>query len=349
MPRWRELVSVGQLPRHQGTGMGSNVFENQDASGTGSTGVGSSEASLAGLVCPACGGRQWHPIPGTQGGDYARCQRCRYHVRLVQTEHERAETFEQEQQKFYGDDSFCMTQLFEELQARRVRKRIEVVTRYLKSGRLIEVGPGNGEVLARLAQLGFQVTGVEHSATMSALIQERYGIDVRVGSFEDHSFEGELFDAYLSFHVIEHVTDVPAHLKQAASIVRPGGYAFIATPNADSWEHRISHSLSPNFSPVHLQLFSCGGMTGLLDRAGFELIDLVTPSYTDAWLRVVSSCYRRLRGKRGRSGDMVTRSNTPLRRTIIKGLSVVDFPLRTVQEWLRGGNELFVVGRRVVG
>ena len=154
-----------------------------------------------------------------------------------------------------------------------------------------------------------------------------HGIDVRTGSFEDQSFDGDLYDAYLSFHVIEHVTDVHAHLKKAAGIVRPGGYAFVATPNADSWEHRLASTLSPNFSPVHLQLFSRRSLALMMDKAGWSVEDVMTPSYTDAWLRVVSSLLQATRGKRGGSGEMVSCSDTAMRRAIIRCLGAISGPV----------------------
>ncbi len=256
-------------------------------------------------TCPACGAHDWRTIADTHGGDYRCCRHCRYHLREVETEEARTEQFEHEQKNFYGEDSFCMTQLFSEMQERRVRQRIRTVTHYLPQGRLIEVGPGSGEVLRRLAQRGYEVVGVEHSPTMVQLIRDRYGLDVKVGTFEEQDFAPGSFDAYLSFHVIEHVTDVPMHLAKAAQLVRSGGMAFIATPNADSWEHRLSKSLSPNYSPVHLQLFSRSSMTRLLAQAGWDVVDVVTPCYTDSWLRVASSVWRRLRGRRGGGGELV--------------------------------------------
>ncbi len=239
-----------------------------------------------------------------------------------------------------------MTRLFAELQERRVRNRLRVIGRFLQQGRLLEVGPGSGEVLRRLAEKGYQVSGAEHSPELADVIRQNLGIPVKTGAFEQQRFEDTPYDGFLSFHVIEHVTDPIAHLRKAAELVRPGGFAFIATPNADSWEHRLVGGLSPNYSPVHLQLFSRESLTRMLQQTGWEVATVMTPCYTDAWLRIVSSLLRRLRGKRGGSGQLAQQSDTPFRRRAIALLSLLDLPLRMTQQQLRGGNELFVVGHR---
>ncbi|MCA9196665.1 MAG: class I SAM-dependent methyltransferase [Planctomycetales bacterium] len=298
-------------------------------------------------TCPACSNREWQSIQGTRGGDYLRCRICRYHVLLTDSSDDRTKAFEAEQERFYGDDnSIFFTQISYELQDARVRNRIRVLQRHLRQGKLIEVGPGSGEVLGQFKTLGYEVTGVEHSAKMAKVIRERYGIDVVVGAFEEHDFPVDYFDAYLSFHVIEHVTDVAVHLQKATDVLRPGGLAFIATPNADSWEHRFAGSLSPNFSPAHLQLFSKDSIDKMLQQAGFRIVETLTPCYTDAWLRVASSFYRNLRGRKVGYADLATRSDTPWRRRLIHAYSVADWPFRAVQSMLRGGNELFVVAKK---
>ena len=97
---------------------------------------------------------------------------------------------------------------------------------------------------------------------------------------------------------------------------------------------------------MHLQLFSPDSMTRLLDQAGWDVVNVMTPCYTDSWLRVASSFWRRMRGRRGGGGELVKRSDTPLRRTVIRILGILDAPLRGFQQVLRGGNELVLVARR---
>jgi SAM-dependent methyltransferase len=219
---------------------------------------------------------------------------------------------------------------------------------FLQSGRILEVGPGGGELLASLRALGYQVDAVEHSPALAEAIRTRWGITVHGGAFEELSFGEEAYDALLSFHVIEHVPDVAAHLAKAAQVVRRGGYFLLATPNAGSWEHRIPLGLSPNYSSAHLQLFSPRSLTLFLQRAGWQVVEMSTPSYADAWLRVASSFARRLRGKKrvAERGRFARSGSTRSRRACVQLFSVATLPCRRIQEYLNGGNELFVVAKR---
>jgi SAM-dependent methyltransferase len=195
---------------------------------------------------------------------------------------------------------------------------------------------------------GYAVEAVEHSQSLARVIQERTGVKVRIGAFEDQTIDSGAFDAFLSFHVIEHVPNVQAHLAKAAEVVRPGGYAIIATPNAGSWEHNIPFGLSPNYSSAHLQLFSERSMKMFLERTGWLLMEVHTPSYSEAWARVATSVFRRLRGKANsiQRGDLVRGEQSHKLRWVMQVFGAVTFPIRWVQEQLHWGNELIVVAKR---
>ena len=299
--------------------------------------------------CAACDSCDWKSVPETDGGAYLRCRCCHFHI---QVPHHGSvhpdDRFEEEQQRFYGQDPLCVSPLFAYLQQQRIGRRMKVLQRYLQTGRVLEVGPGGGDLLSGLAELGYQVDAVEHSPTLAALIHERWGVNVRVGAFEELPFGDTLYDALLSFHVIEHVPDAAAHLEKAARVVRRGGYAFIATPNADSWEHRMPCGLSPNYSTAHLQLFTPRSLTLLLEKTGWQVVARSTPSYADAWLRVAASVVRRVRGQHrsAERGRFARGSSTRRRKGYVQLFDGVTRPVRRVQELLQGGNELLLIAQR---
>jgi 2-polyprenyl-3-methyl-5-hydroxy-6-metoxy-1,4-benzoquinol methylase len=229
-------------------------------------------------------------------------------------------------------------------------RRARIVQSYVYPGSsIVEVGPGSGDLSSHLSERGFKMTVVEHSAPLADHLRKQPGIaEVLVGDFAAQDFQAAAFDAYCSFHVIEHVIDVNQHLTAARLAVKPGGVAVIATPNTAAWEHQLPFALSPNFDSSHFQLFSAKALLPVLHKAGWEVITVITPSYPLASLRVVTKVLRRLRRQDAETtGGAYAKSNSVLLQLCINVFAVLTWPLRKVQEILLRGNELLIVARRI--
>lgn len=141
-----------------------------------------------------------------------------------------------------------------------------------QGGRLLDVGCGGGGTMARLADLGWQVEGldVDPVAVEGA---RSLGLDVQTGTLESLSYPSDHFDAVCMGHVIEHVTDPAGVLRECYRILKPGGILSLATPNADSWGHRRFgfgwFALEP---PRHLYLFTTASLKRLVSDAGFDRV-----------------------------------------------------------------------------
>ena len=299
-------------------------------------------------VCSICGSAALSNIEGTLGGTYRACSICGYCEQALEG-CGRPDRFEAEQRKHYEDDSLCSLAIYARLQAERARRRIAAIQAHLPGGELLEVGPGNAETLLAVRQNGYTVTAVEHSSVLGERISKEFDIPVHIGDFQTMWLPAEKYDGFLSFHVIEHVADPEAHLRKAAGLVRRGGFAFVATPNARSWEHRISGRFSPNYSTAHLQLFTESSLCQLLKATGWTVVDIRTPSYVDAWLRVMTSFLRRC--------SAVVKPREPSRRGLIGSSDlktkllidiarVLSAPGRYIQEKAMQGNEIMIVAER---
>ena len=64
-------------------------------------------------------------------------------------------------------------------------------------GRLLEVGCGNGERLAHMRSLGWEVMGQEVDSTAAETVRKVYGIDVHQGSMETLDRDLGIFDAII--------------------------------------------------------------------------------------------------------------------------------------------------------
>ncbi len=298
--------------------------------------------------CNCCGANNWVRHKYTNTTHYFQCMVCNYYFQVKESVHDKECLFETEQLKFYGDNSLFLSPVYEALNSEIINRRDFIVRQFLSPGAsVVEVGPGSGDLILLLSTLGYLTTAVEHSATLAKRLLNRKNIAVIVGDFANQQFLKASYDAYLSFHVIEHVVDFKKHLIIAHECVKPNGYAIIATPNSQSWEHRLPFSLSPNYDSSHFQLFSGKSLTLVLKEAGWDVVNVTTPCYSIAWLRVITKVLRRIRGQdENATGGQYAMSSSKALRAAIVIFANLTLPFRWIQERMAGGNELLIVARR---
>ena len=115
--------------------------------------------------------------------------------------------------------------------------RDEMAVKPFEGLSLLDIGCGGGLLCEPMTRLGFSVTGVDASArnigTASAhAAQMGLVIDYRCATVESLVEAGtERFDLILNMEVVEHVVDPGQFLRDAASLLKPGGLMIIATLN----------------------------------------------------------------------------------------------------------------------
>lgn len=136
-------------------------------------------------------------------------------------------------------------------------------------GRLLEIGCGAGENLAHLAQLGWQVEGIEPDPRAASVARSR-GLVISEGNLNASSFPPASFDAIVLSHVIEHLDNPLEITKICHTLLRPNGLLVMLTPNTDAFGHRRYREnwlhLDP---PRHLFLFNKTSIHHLASLAGF--------------------------------------------------------------------------------
>ena len=159
------------------------------------------------------------------------------------------------------------------------RARTDFSVFYLPSrpgGRLLDVGCGGGAMLRRMQGLGWNVEGVDFDGQAVRTARAK-GLKVHLGTIEEQTFPQESFDALTMSHVIEHVPDPRALLRECYRILKPSGRAVVVTPNARSWGHRLYaanwRGLEP---PRHLHIFAVGSLKAAIRAAGFQKVRVFT-------------------------------------------------------------------------
>jgi len=146
--------------------------------------------------------------------------------------------------------------------------------------RLLDVGCGAGALLQRMRDRGWHVAGVE--ADPVAAERARGRLDdaaIHAGRLTDAPFPEDFFDAVTLYHVIEHMADPSLDLARCLSLLRPGGWLVIATPNSQSLgrRHFERHWLHWD-PPRHLRIFDAPSLCTALQEVGFRIESVFTPA-----------------------------------------------------------------------
>jgi len=99
--------------------------------------------------------------------------------------------------------------------------------------RVLEIGPGTGQLTRPLAEFGCRITAVELGDAMAGVARQRLGafprVDVQVAEFEAWELPREPFDLVVSATAF-HWIDPAVRVVKAARALRPGGHlALVVT------------------------------------------------------------------------------------------------------------------------
>lgn len=153
------------------------------------------------------------------------------------------------------------------------RGELDFTVMYLSAmpgGRLLDVGCGSGALLERLGQLGWRTEGVDLDELAVRTARKR-GLRVHLGTLEDQSYPNASFDAVTMSHVIEHVHDPRALLRECHRVLKAGGRLVVVTPNIRSLGHRRFKAAWRGLEPPrHLQILTPSALLDLTERTGFR-------------------------------------------------------------------------------
>jgi 2-polyprenyl-3-methyl-5-hydroxy-6-metoxy-1,4-benzoquinol methylase len=144
-----------------------------------------------------------------------------------------------------------------------------------KTGSLLDVGCGNGHLIARMRSFGWTVSGIDPDPA-AVSYGSKQGLHIRTGTVADLP-ETDRYDVITMSHVVEHVSDPVALLRECAKRLQPTGRLILATPNITS----LGHSWFKKFwrgleVPRHFIIFSPAALQTCVVRAGLVVESMTT-------------------------------------------------------------------------
>lgn len=215
---------------------------------------------------------------GTALSDLVRCETCGHR----QTEPMPADAVLQSAYSDAASEDYVGEEAGQRETARRALAQIEqhLVGDPRNGGprrrRLLDLGCWVGFLLAEAADRGWDAVGVEPSQFASAYARDHLGLDVRTGDLLTSPLPLHHYDAVVMGDVIEHLPRPGEALDRLAELLRPGGVAWMALPDAGSLLARGMGKRWWSVIPTHVQFFTRDSITTLLRRHGWTVLEIAT-------------------------------------------------------------------------
>jgi SAM-dependent methyltransferase len=174
------------------------------------------------------------------------------------------------------------------LDRRKISRIIQSCAR--KPATYIDVGCGDGRFLRTLEAMGVPRSGLYGLELDQRVVDglRKQGYDgVFCERVEDsRNIPENGIDLATMFHVIEHVDDPGAVVRQVGNWLSPGGVFALETPNLDSLDARLFRGSywGGYHIPRHWNLFTPSTITRLLEENGLEVVDIVFQTGHSFWM-----------------------------------------------------------------
>ena len=174
---------------------------------------------------------------------------------------------------YYPKEYFCCYEEIKKESAEIQLRKIIVVDKYKKVGRILDVGCGRGDFLHQMDKRGWECWGIEISPDACLYARDTLGLkqvinqDLLVSNLPEKSF-----DVITLWHVLEHVYQPLETLEKIHSLLKDDGVLIINCPNFDGALRRIFRENWYQLDiPRHLYQYRRKVLTRMMESKGFRV------------------------------------------------------------------------------
>jgi len=158
------------------------------------------------------------------------------------------------------------------------QNNLAIIKKYIKTGSLLELGSGSGYFLDEAKKAGFDVCGIEVNKYESEFINKTLGILCENSPLNESSFGGKKFDIIYHRDVFSHLYDPISVFATINQKLNDGGLLVFETGNQGDADLKYFKYIDQFEYPGHLFTLSRKSLNMLLQRTGFELLELFSYS-----------------------------------------------------------------------
>lgn len=182
--------------------------------------------------------------------------------------------------KYYQSDEYYshkentygfIPRIYETVKRFNIKRKVEMATRGLHVGKMLEIGCGVGDFIKEMEKKGWDCTGIEPSIDAKNIAQKR--IKARLYDPQDIiTLPNDSFDLITLWHVLEHVDDLKTEIYHLHRLLKNGGRLVLALPNFKSHDAEYYNEFWAAYDvPRHLSHFSRETIDAIFTKNGFIL------------------------------------------------------------------------------
>jgi 2-polyprenyl-3-methyl-5-hydroxy-6-metoxy-1,4-benzoquinol methylase len=153
------------------------------------------------------------------------------------------------------------------------RHMLSILEPYKKQGALLDIGAGGGKFLLEAKKAGYEVFGIELNPSQSEHVHQELGIPCETRPLEE-VYRNQKFDVIYHCDVISHFYDPIAEFHIMSSRLNKEGLVFFETGNIGDIAEKYYSAFAKFQNPDHLFFFGEENLKILLNRTGFELLEI---------------------------------------------------------------------------
>lgn len=189
---------------------------------------------------------------------------------------------------YYPDDYHRVPKSAEEfhIDTRVEQYKLEIVQRFVSSGRLLEIGSSYGGFIYLAKKAGYEVKAIEMNEHCCRFLNETIGVHAIHSEDPILVLQNEnTYDVIAFWHVIEHLPNLWPLLDAAYTRLKPGGIIILATPSPDAFQFRIMGRFWPHLdAPRHVTIIPMKLLSEKFESMGMKQELITTKDFGSNYL-----------------------------------------------------------------
>lgn len=150
----------------------------------------------------------------------------------------------------------------------------------LSSGKVLDLGCGNGLRLLEFFKAGYETEGLDFASASLRYAKDILGLRVREENLEKTNLPANHYHLLIAYCVLEHLYRPADLVRKIRDSLASEGWAMFMVPLADSWVSFLFRSFWAQIreAPRHISVPTSRGMEHLLGKNGFKNIKILPAS-----------------------------------------------------------------------